>query len=114
MSAIKMSWRRAPGDARLAASALVLGFLVNVQLSGHTTVNGVVTSCSYLGLGEMVGGAAAALLGLRLAVNAWPSRENLELGERARGPVLALAGVLTALGVLLVLKGGGVLWSPCG
>ncbi|MFI6812569.1 hypothetical protein ACIBG7_09180 [Nonomuraea sp. NPDC050328] len=95
-----------------AWGALVIGlFALVVRLSSLSTVslNGKVTSCSYTDFAGIGLGGLSVLLAL---VAGWEVATGLRTDAR-KAPTLAVMAVACLLGVVGVMKGLGMIWSPC-
>lgn len=122
MHSIMATLRRSPSPLKFGVGALVIGFVVNVEIWSSSTRNGVVVSCTHLGLGEVVGGGLAVAAGLKViggelvgARTQAVDRTGTISHQSFQGPAVLAAGLaLCLLGVVLTLKGLGVFWSRCG
>ena len=114
MGSVTATWRRTPSDLRLGLVALVAGLFINFEYWSSSTRNGVVVDCAYLGFGEVIGGAIATVVGLRVALQAWRTDQEARPVQLSGPQLLAAAVAVSLLGLVLVAKGLGLIFSPCG
>jgi oligopeptide transport system ATP-binding protein len=104
-------WGAIHPAAKAGVVAALLGLLISLSSETRTFVNGEQASCTYFDLFPVLAGAfcigAAALAGRAALRPASPQEAS------ARGIHVVLAVLLVVLGVLNLLRGFGVLFSPC-
>ena len=90
----------------------VLALILRVESLHTTTLNGVVTSCSYTDLGGLTLGAITVLLALA-AIREATTPLFVQRGWSRRDATIIAAVIAIALGVIGILKGMAIVASPC-
>lgn len=102
-------WSDTPPAFKGGVAVAIIAWFVSVSSAQTTTVNGVVTACSYFDIVKV--GGAVLLVGLAISgfiANAKSRRRALPTWLAA-----TIAAVLVVVAVLLVIQGLGVAMSPC-
>lgn len=101
-------WERSPVAWRVGMIVAVLAQFCSIDSIASWSVNGQVVECSYLDYGKVIFG----VLALGLAVGGWVKHRS-QRPKLPQAAAIIIPVVIAMLGVVLLLRGFGLLLNPC-